>query len=535
MLAACGAPSPPAKPLDPAAIDSRWVQVYDPARAFPGYTLTLHRARTPVLLDLNGREVHRWAAARVKSRVRLLPDGGLLAIGLGRQVVELDWEGRVRWSFETPEAIPHHDVVRLANGNTLVVILPAGDTADTLLEVDRAGKVVWTWRALDHLGALLPASPRQPHDLTHVNSVAELPENPWFAAGDGRFRPGNLLLSARNLSTVFVVERASGEIVWSHAAGLDLQHEALMTPPGFPEPGRVMLFNNRARSFSGDRQSEVLELDPRDGAVSWRYRAPGFFSPTGGTQQLLPNGNVLVTSTRGGRLFEVTREGATVWEWAPPYQPGRALRVALDACPQLAALPPPRLRAVPAAPETRHVDHDAYRFARRGARGKVVVEGEERVVLTRPNECRRLLLPGEAELAAAWGVDRSRRAAVGQGGAATTFVLTLRPEGAAAPVELLRDSVGAEDPAWRRRTLSLAEHAFRTVELCVGIEGPPAAGGGAGERWAFWEQPLVTGPRDRERAAAAGEDEEGDGGPGDLTPEELEVRRQHLRSLGYAG
>jgi hypothetical protein len=139
-----------------------WVTVYDPARAWNGYTLTLHDLRIPVLLDMNGRPVHIWPKARIKSRVRLLPDGSILGIGLGRQVVEYDWEGRQTWSFRTVGAIPHHDILRLANGNTLVLMLRDREGADTLLEVDRAGKVVWTWRAVEHLGALIPAKPEHP-------------------------------------------------------------------------------------------------------------------------------------------------------------------------------------------------------------------------------------------------------------------------------------------------------------------------------------------------------------------------------------
>ena len=506
-----------------------WVKVYDPARAWNGYTLTLHEARTPVLLDMNGREVHRWQGARLRSRVRLLPDGSILGIDLGRNLVEYDWEGRQTLALATPGAIPHHDVIRLANGNTLALVLRDGEAHDTLVELDRAGNVVWTWEAKERLGRLLPKKPARPRDVTHFNSVQELPENRWHQAGDGRFRPGNLLVSARNLHAVFVVDRASGEVVWSYRDGLDMQHEALMTAPGLPGAGLVQIFNNRRASFGDDRQSEILELDPAAASVAWRYRAPGFFSPTGGSQQALPNGNLLVTSTRGGRVFEVTRDGAVVWEWVPPrHEPIRALRVAAAACPQLAALPRQRAEAVTPPPGYGHVDPDAYRFARRGSRRTVAVDGEKRTVLRAQADCRSVLLPFDARLRLAWGVDRER-----QRGAAVDFVATLE-RGGAATLELVRDRVGTDGDAWRERTIDLSAFALEPARLCVGVE--PAGSGGAGRAlpFAFWEQPAITAGDEQPRAA--GEDEDDPAAlPDDLTPEERDVQQRHLETLGYVG
>ncbi len=525
----------PARPPAPAReavspLRQRWVTVYDPRRAWNGYTLTIHDRRIPVLLDMNGRVAHTWPEARVKSRVRLLPDGSILGLGLGRSVVEYDWQGRKTWEFRTEDAIPHHDVVRLRNGDTLVLVLRNGEGADTLLEVNRAGRVVWTWRAAERLGALLPAHPPHKNDVTHINSVQELPENPWFAAGDARFRPGNLLLSARNLDTVFVVERASGKVVWSYGGDLDRQHEALMLGPELPGAGRIQVFDNRPASYFGDHQSEILELDPRHPEPVWRYRAPGFFSPTGGSQQRLPNGNLLVTSTRGGRVFEVTADGTVVWEWTPPYEPVRALRVARGYCPQLAALANDLARPVLPARGYRYVDSDAYRFARRGSRKTIAIDGATHVVLTESQDCRDLLLPLGAAVDVGYGVDRAR-AAVAHAGEPVdpVFLLTLRRAGASEDVVLLRDTIGASGPAWRAKSLPLDAFALQSVRLCVAIEGLAPGHGERPlrERYAFWEQPDIRTALDRARQEDEAHALDG------LTPEERAVQLQHLRALGY--
>ena len=44
---------------------------------------------------------------------------------------------------------------------------------------------------------------------THMNSVQELPPNPLFDRGHEALRPGNILVSARNLNTLYIVARPS--------------------------------------------------------------------------------------------------------------------------------------------------------------------------------------------------------------------------------------------------------------------------------------------------------------------------------------
>lgn len=525
----------PAASQSSADVRPEWVKVYNPARAWNGYTLTLHKARIPVLLDMNGRVVHSWPEARVKSRVRLLPDGSILGIGLGRQVVEYDWEGRKTWEFRTPAAIPHHDIIRLANGNTMVMVLLEGANTDTLHEVNRAGEIVWTWHAGEKLGDIIPEKPAHPKDITHINSLQELPENPWHAAGDERFRPGNILLSVRNLGTLVILDRQSGEVVWSFKEGLDMQHEALMSGPGLPDPGMIHIFNNRPKSFHTNRQTEVMAIDPRDSSKVWSFRTPGFFSATAGTQQLLPNGNNLITSTRGHRVFEITREGDVVWEWVTPYQPVRALRVALDACPQLARLRHQRPRAVARPRGEKHVDYDSYRFARQGSRMKAPIQGEKRTVLKEDNVCRDLYLPVAPVLYLGYGVDRVRLGAAGRDKNPPEFRVLFHPladDGSAGEAaEILRDTVGLDGTPWRQRTIPLDEYALRSVRMCLEIDRGAPGPSGRQERYAYWDPPVIASARDE----AAGSENEGadEDDTAGLTPEELEVRKKHLKSLGY--
>jgi outer membrane protein assembly factor BamB len=88
-----------------------------------------------------------------------------------------------------------------------------------------------------------------------------------------------------------------------------------------------------------------LEIDPVTVKLVWSYTAPTFFATNISGAQRLPNGNTLVTEGPDGRVFEVTTQGAIVWEYIYPVfstaaQPTnsvyRAYRLPYDWIPQLA-------------------------------------------------------------------------------------------------------------------------------------------------------------------------------------------------------
>ncbi|MCP4200857.1 MAG: hypothetical protein GY769_02855 [bacterium] len=530
---ACSSPadrSPPADAVgapeflageDPA----NWVKIYDPARAWNGYTLALYGRRIPMLLDMNGKVLHSWTEARVKSRVRLLPDCSLLGLALGRAIVEYDWNGELVWEVPIENAIPHHDLIRRANGNTMVLILRGGERTDDILEINRAGDTVWEWKSGEHLDAYY-ALETASAEITHLNSIQELPPNKWFDGGDSRFRPGNLLISARNMNAIFLIDRATKEVVWTYSHELDRQHEALMIAKGFPRAGNIVLFDNGYASTHVYRQSRILEIDPSDKAVVWSYDAEGFYSPTGGIEQPLPNGNVLISSTRGRRAFEINRAGRTVWEWAPPFEPNRPSRIAYDHCPELVARAKPDPRPVRPRADYRHVDPRTYVYARKGAIAEVRIDGAERRALREKNSCRKVLVPAEAEVLLGYGINRRGARGAGHANYSARFRLTL--SGTDPPTEevLVDETLDMTRSNWEERAVGLDEQAFRWVDLCLSIERVGATTEAEPTKFAFWTNPVIL-PRGQQQGSAPADQ------PTLLTPEEAEVQRQHLKALGY--
>ena len=507
----------------------RWVSIYDPERAWSGYTLSFFKRTIPILIDMNGEIVHSWPQARVRARLRLLPNGNLLAIGLGKGVIEYDWDGRLVWEFKIDDGYAHHDVIRLENGNTMLIAAKKGDPTDDLLEVTPDGRVVWEWRSAEFLLEYFGDQPENARDITHVNSLQVLPANPWFDAGDERFRPGNVLVSARNLDTAFLIDRETREVVWSYATKLDRQHEAMMIGKDLPGHGNILIFNNGLKGRYYDRQSAILELQPLESEIVWEYRSTEFYSPFEGVQQILPNGNLLVGSSLGPRNFEITRDGEIVWQWTPPFRTKRPWRYSYDFCPQMRDLAEPGEVPVVPSPGYRHVDRMTYRYSRGGDRRKVDLEGKSRTVLRSPGSCREFTLPAEAQVSLTFGVDREALYQAGHRNFRASFVARLRSTSDSIEQRSISTVIDPGSSPWQSVRWRLGGLAFEQVELCLEAPTLTDEGEEIEASSALWGSPRILGVTDRLLRKTSSE-----GGPLEqLSQEELEVRDKHLKTLGY--
>lgn len=493
----------------PGAEEVRW---YQPSLAASGFTLTLRDRRIPTIIDMNGRVVHSWPEVQATGRVRLDGEGRLLVIGTDEEVREYDWSGGLLRTLPLaqPTDFPHHDLIQTAGGGAIVLAADRG-RGDYLLEFDSQGKAVWLWQTADHRESFENWDD-QLRNKTHINAIREIPPNRWFNGGDPRFRPGNLLVSARNLDTVFVIEKDSGEVVWQFSAGLDHQHEAVMLEESHPQAGNIIVFNNQLHSDA--RRTKVQILDPLAAEVVWEYSTDTFYSPTAGLAQPLPGGNIMIASSVGGRVFEITPDGQIVWEWAPAYLPMRPERLAYDHCPQLAALRPAvEARVIPENLEP-FISEALRSFDSKDSISLREIQGVSRRVLDFQNGCRRIMVPGGAHLKLRFGFAEP----AGSQSEPARFRISLT--GTSGPVVVLDEVVdGASVGFGKRRSIGLRKWANQSVEACLSIDGvrgnpaPPAA---------FWGAPQI-GSRHREPEA---EDAV-------MSEEELRIRRRHLEMMGY--
>ena len=149
-------------------------------------------------------------------------------------------------------------------------------------------------------------------DPLHLNDIEVV--TPELSARISGSEPGDLLLSMRNLHALAVLNRSSGKIVWMQHGPWLKQHD-----PDIEQDGTITVFDNGSghrmpgRDFVGAR---VLRFDPVTGLAETVYPQNDdqrFFSFIMGTHQALPNGNILVTESTSGRVFEITPDGETVW------------------------------------------------------------------------------------------------------------------------------------------------------------------------------------------------------------------------------
>lgn len=252
-----------------------------------------------------------------------------------------DPTGQLVWSLYTGM---HHDFDVTDDENEIFYVenAPAkleGKPAnsDLVQGLNRRGESIFRWRFNDHvdeirkiLGRDLEIKSERGEVLStpsHLNSIQILRTNP-LSELHPEFQPGNLLVSDFNNRFLFILERASGRIVWSHVfrnyqmkRGSVIEQDGAHTARMLPS-GNILYFHNLEKyDYASTRFSSVDELDPVRHEIVRRYTtdpATAMESAIWGAAFRLDNGNTLVTHSVGGTAIEVTPDGRIVWEWINP-------------------------------------------------------------------------------------------------------------------------------------------------------------------------------------------------------------------------
>lgn len=349
--------------LNPRVYDREGARLEDPEAVQPGVTLITSLWQQSgdwqmgvKLLDENGTSVHDWTIDateifpnsvhlrrhRYLHGSHLYPNGDLVVNVEYQGTVRLDPCGEVLWTLSEPT---HHSLERAEDGSLWISghseqpqskseLYPDGFPGldepvwlDQILHVSADGSVLSRTNVLDILYQngleRYIAKAHQPQggqdgptsqDITHLNDVEPLSssmadEYPLFEAGD-------LMVSLRNLHLVFVYDPGSNEVKWHASDPFILQHD-----PDFLGNGWIGVFDN-ARDFTRRGSmvggSRIVALQPHTDSMEVRFpgqQSDPFYTHSGGKWQELPNGNMLLTEARPGRIVEVAPDGHTVWEW----------------------------------------------------------------------------------------------------------------------------------------------------------------------------------------------------------------------------
>lgn len=338
-----------------------------PEKSFGDYTFyTPANDTRAVLRDAEGEIVHTWSRpfrevwsdpphtsrappeAHIFWRAaHLFSNGDVLALystaadsPYGYGLVKVNRESEVLWRYAEHT---HHSIDVGPDGSIFVIAQQFRDTGrnsvsgvpqlnemvleDELVRLSSSGEEQLRVNLLDLLAesnfrALLemsgvkssnPASPKDPTDPLHTNDIDVVGEA--FASQHEFAAPDDVLVSIREHDAILLVDMEESKITWASRGFWWAQHD----PDPLPN-GNIMVFDNKGSPAPGGR-SRIIEFDPRTNAVEWTYSGTPkdrFHTAVRGTQQPLPNGNVLVTSYQGARIFEVSRAGNVVWDFRNP-------------------------------------------------------------------------------------------------------------------------------------------------------------------------------------------------------------------------
>jgi hypothetical protein len=296
------------------------------------------------LVDMSGKTLHRWNTKTSHwdwHYVRLYGQNDLLIIVKDNMFLRVDWDSKLKWSKKIRV---HHDMAFDENKNIYVLArkneiifdygLPLPILNDYIIVLNPKGKIlkqislhkilknkinykkyiqilvyiVFPKNSLEILKYKTFAS-LTPLDLFHTNTITMIDKDI-----NGIFRKGNILFCSRALSTIGVINLKDEKLLWTWGKGhLEQPHH-----PTLLRNGNILIFDNGTTSR---KFSRIIEYNPHIEETVWMYEGSPretFFSSWGGACQILPNGNILITETDQGHVFEITRQGKIVWEFYNP-------------------------------------------------------------------------------------------------------------------------------------------------------------------------------------------------------------------------
>jgi hypothetical protein len=382
--------APPAKEERPTVSVGR---IDKPDKTFDGFTLCLFGLNCrAVLVNMRGEMVHEWHKPfssiwpdppHLRGPIdddgvsfyggQAYPNGDLLVVmegppdiknpAVGFGLAKLDKDSHILWSYP---ANCHHDLdigedgTIYALSSAMLHRLPEGAPkyiptpcmVDFVEIISLDGKRLKRISLLDAFkdspyAALLcpllrprfggippPGTARSAvlddllrRDVFHANTVKVLSRK--LAPKFPMFKAGQLLISARHMHTIAVLDPDSEKVVWAARGPWGAQHD-----PTFLDNGHLLIFDNLGSPWT----SRVLEYDPRTQALPWSYPDENdtpFSCLLRGACQRLPNGNTLIVNTNAGEMFEVTAHHEVVWSCSSGAELWHARRYTADQLPFL--------------------------------------------------------------------------------------------------------------------------------------------------------------------------------------------------------
>lgn len=218
------------------------------------------------------------------------------------------WVSGKRFHEEPVDRLPNHRPPFAES--TVLEVSPEGDILqeislfDVLTKNDLEGLLL-----LKDFSKIVQSDSVTTGDTLHLNDVEVFPSH----LPAGHFKPGDIMVSLRNIHTVLVFDPGTQEVTFIKTGDVIGQHD-----PDFIDGNTIAVFDNHIASAPDTgQQSRVVMLKAPEGTADVYYEgtesAP-FYTDIMGKQQWLANGNLLLTESTKGRAFEIDPAGEIVWQ-----------------------------------------------------------------------------------------------------------------------------------------------------------------------------------------------------------------------------
>lgn len=317
--------------------------------------------------------------------------------GSGGIIEKFDWDGNLSWSYtlSDDDHCQHHDVKFLPNGNILAIVwdrytnttaIEQGKNtsysnaylwSEKIVELQPVGTdnatIVWEWKLWDHL--VQDFDNTKPNygvvadhpELVNLNYFPGQPTSmDWIHFNSIDYNPvlDQILVSSHTMCEFWILDHSTstaeasthnggnsgvgGDLLyrWGNPQAYQLgnpstkklygQHHVTWIPTGYPNEGKILVFNNGLNRPTGDYSSIEMIETPIDGTNQypfvegtayaptssfWTYTAPtptDFYGSNISGVYPLTNGSFMITNGPNGTFFELNSNEEIIWEYISP-------------------------------------------------------------------------------------------------------------------------------------------------------------------------------------------------------------------------
>jgi hypothetical protein len=193
---------------------------------------------------------------------------------------------------------------------------------DTVVQVSQDGEITTeisimeilkknNYEGLMYLSTIKSRDTSVTGDVYHLNDVEVFPST----MEEGVFKHGDIMVSLRNINTVFVFDPKTLKIRYLTAGKFVRQHD-----PDFIDGNTISVYDNNhiaPNSFEKNHSKIVVISALTDEMITYAgvQESHHFYSNIMGKHQWLDNGNLLILESMNGRVLEINKQKQLVWSY----------------------------------------------------------------------------------------------------------------------------------------------------------------------------------------------------------------------------